>query len=158
MKKREIYEIATKIIGIYFAVLTILQIKDFVVFSYFWESYSEAITLLGSILLSSLAVYFLLFQTKFVLSLMIKNTDNEKVKFFIKKNDLYEIVFGISGILLIIFAILNMVFEIKNYFELQKHFLTEFKYITFLLPITKGILGFLLVKFSKQITNYISKQ
>lgn len=157
MKKREIYEIATKIIGIYFAVLTILQIKDFVVFSYFWESYSEAITLLGSILLSSLVVYFLLFQTKFVLSLMIKNTDNEKVKFFIKKNDLYEIVFGISGILLIIFAILNMVFEIKNYFELQKHF-SDFKYITFLVPITKGILGFLLVKFSKQITNYISKQ
>lgn len=158
MKKREIYEIATKIVGIYFAVLTIFQVRDFTIFISFGGSYSTILAFLGSVLVSVIVIYILLFQTKFVLSFMMKNSDNEQVKFFIKRNDLYEIVLGISGILLIIFAIFNMVFEIKNYFELQKHFFAEFNYVTFLLPITKGILGFLLVKFSKQITNYISKQ
>ncbi|MFJ1365887.1 hypothetical protein ACILDU_05510 [Capnocytophaga canimorsus] len=163
MKKRDIYEIAIKLLGIYVAFITLNQCKDFLALLFFIPDYKNVfdndwtILFSGFVLIGTLLItYLLLFKTQKIVKLIAQPSDEEIVNVQFSKKQLYQICLVLSGILTIVFSIWEFIDVARSFFLYLKDTGLQFNKIHWLFPIVKVIIGGLLVKFSVALSDYIN--
>ncbi|MFJ1378159.1 hypothetical protein ACILPE_10580 [Capnocytophaga canimorsus] len=163
MKKRDIYEIAIKLLGIYVAFITLNQCKDFLALLFFIPDYKNVfdndwtILFSGFVLIGTLLItYLLLFKTQKIVKLIAQPSDEEIVNVQFSKKQLYQICLVLSGILTIVFSIWEFIDVARSFFLYLKDTGLQFNKIHWLFPIVKAIIGGLLVKFSVALSDYIN--
>ncbi|MDT9498540.1 hypothetical protein [Capnocytophaga canimorsus] len=163
MKKRDIYEIAIKLLGIYVAFITLNQCKDFLALLFFIPAYKNVfdndwtILFSGFVLIGTLLItYLLLFKTQKIVKLIAQPSDEEIVNVQFSKKQLYQICLVLSGILTIVFSISEFIHVARNFSLSLKDAGLQFNKIHWVFPIVKVIVGVLLVKFSVALSDYIN--
>ncbi|MFK8296402.1 hypothetical protein ACI760_09460 [Capnocytophaga canimorsus] len=163
MKKRDIYEIAIKLLGIYVAFITLNQCKDFLALLFFIPDYKNVfdndwtILFSGFVLIGTLLItYLLLFKTQKIVKLIAQPSDEEIVNVQFSKKQLYQICLVLSGILTIVFSISEFIHVARNFSLSLKDTGLQFNKIHWVFPIVKVIVGVLLVKFSVALSDYIN--
>src|SRR5439155_3946369 len=129
MKKSDIFEVAIKILGLYFLLTVIGTLRDvltYVAFATQSKEYSDASAqfnqapfLIVSIFIFMLLLAFALlltFKTKVIVKKICSPTDfEETAHLFTGKKVIYEMALIIAGLLLILWTFPDFVFKLMNY-------------------------------------------
>ncbi|MFZ4400459.1 MAG: hypothetical protein ACOYO1_10525 [Bacteroidales bacterium] len=173
MKKSDIYEIAIKILGLYLVVIIIGQLKDVVsiatiliqtknnpdTFSGLNQTPLLIVTLVCLLMLTSFSG-LLIFKTRKLVRLISEKDDYEETtKLFTEKHTIYEIVLTLVGLLTIIQTLPEFAYKLNSYIlimqiDFPKNGNDKYFIIIAGLKIT---VGFLAIKYSKLISNYLTK-
>lgn len=161
MSKKDIYEIAVKLLGIYFSLIALNQLKEFLLYVFFLSEKElwiddtvkifSALVMVGSILI----IYLLLFQTQKIVNLITKSSDNEVLNLNLTKKDTFQICFVLAGILTIVFAVPSLIHVGRDCVLTTKSGL-EYEKIRLIVPVIEIIFGGVLIKFSTQLSDYIN--
>jgi hypothetical protein len=125
MKKADIYEIAAKLMGIYFINQIIYSFRGIFELLFYsttanMQEFGVAIlisSVLGLVLFSLLS-FILIFKTKVLVTLITKADEREdEVKLFASKKTIYEIALVLIGGLTFIWSLPDVCFGVYNYFH-----------------------------------------
>lgn len=165
MKKSDIYEIAIKILGIYFLV-TIIQLMVGSIASVFamilQNSPTSDILLYGGVglfvfIIMILIDLFFIFKTNVILRMICKSADFEQdVPFTVSRKSVYEIALVLMGMIIIVWALPDFVYKIWNYVQSLQISAENKSFI-----IASGIeivVGLIAVVYSTAIANFLAKE
>ncbi|MCA6364689.1 MAG: hypothetical protein IM638_16765 [Bacteroidetes bacterium] len=179
MKKSDVYEIAVKIFGIYFLVRFVELLNELIGVLVIYSNINEANELLGGsnsglmevgtifitsfchLFIGILFAWLFIVRTKFVVKLLCRVSDYEEtVTFSFEKRMLFEISLVITGLLLIVWTLPDLVFQIVNYFEAKKDNIipqngeSSFIYASLI----KLLFGFVAVVYAGTVSNVIANK
>ena len=165
MKKSDIYEIAIKILGIYFLVTIIqLMVGSFAYLSamLFNKNLSSdnmlyaGVSFFVFIIMILLDLCFIL-KTDMIVRMICKSPDFEQdVQFTVSRKSIYEIALVLMGMIIIVWAFPDFIYKIWNYVQ-SLQMSTENKGSL----ISSGIrlvVGLIAVVYSTAIANFLAKE
>jgi len=165
MKKSDIYEIAIKILGIYFLV-TIIQLLvgslAYLSAMIFNKSFSSDEMLFGGVSFFVFIVMILLdlcfiLKTHVIVKLICKSADFEQdVPFTVSRKSVYEIALVLMGLIIIVWAFPDFIYKIWNYVQ-SLQMSTENKGSLISSGI-KIVVGLIAVVYSTAIANFLAKK
>ncbi|WP_321437352.1 hypothetical protein [uncultured Bacteroides sp.] len=165
MKKSDIYEIAIKILGIYFLV-TIIQLLvgslAYLSAMIFNKSFSSNEMLFGGVSFFVFIVMILLdlcfiLKTDMIVRMICKQSDFEQdVPFTVSRKSVYEIALVLMGLIIIVWAFPDFIYKIWNYVQtLQMSAQNNSSLISAGIRIVVGLIA---VVYSTAIANYLAKE
>ena len=164
MKKTDIYEIAIKILGIYFLV-TIIQLLvgslAYLSAMIFNKSFSSDEMLFGGVSFFVFIVMILLdlcfiLKTHVIVKLICKSADFEQdVPFTVSRKSVYEIALVLMGLIIIVWAFPDFIYKIWNYVQ-SLQMSTENKG-TLISSGIRILVGLIAVVYSTSIANFLDK-
>lgn len=165
MKKSDIYEIAIKILGIYFLV-TIIQLMvgslAYLSAMIFNKSFSSNEMLFGGVSFFVFIIMILLdlcfiFKTDKIVRLICKSSDFEQdVQFAVSRKTVYEIALVLMGMIIIVWALPDFIYKMWNYVQsLQLSTQDKGSLVTSGIKI---IIGLVAVVYSTAIANFLVKE
>jgi hypothetical protein len=166
MKKTDVYEIATKLIGLFFVKDLIEHVTQFFGFLGLESGIKNAMginvyTLFYAldILLMAVIVYLFVFKTKKFVGLICKSSDYEEtITLSAKRSDLYEIVIRITGLLLIVWTLPDFILKLRSHIAWVKAGHPELDQESFLWAYgVKLVLACILLLSANGIAAYFSK-
>lgn len=133
MKKSDIYEIAIKLLGIYLFFTAIELFNNVLIYCMFYFQAKTNPNLFGnfdqrplfilSIVYLILVILFaslLTFKTKMLVKLVCKPDDyTDTASLFADRKVIYEMALLIMGLLTIVWALPDFIFQVKNYLQLK---------------------------------------
>jgi flagellar biosynthesis protein FlhB len=165
MKKSDIYEIAIKILGIYFLVtIAQLMIGSFAYLSamLFNENLASQDMLYAGVSLFVFIIMILLdlcfiFKTHVIVKMICKSSDFEQdVQFTVSKKSVYEIALVLMGMITIVLAFPDFIYKMWNYVQtLQMSIQNKSSLVTSGIKI---IVGLVAVIYSTAIANFLVKE
>jgi hypothetical protein len=164
MKKSDIYEIAIKILGIYFLVTIIqLMVGSFAYLSamIFSENLSSDNMLYAGVSFFVFIVMILLdlcfiFKTDMIVRMICKSSDFEQdVPFTVSRKSVYEIALVLMGLIIIVWAFPDFIYKIWNYVQ-SLQMSTENKG-TLISSGIRILVGLIAVVYSTSIANFLDK-
>ena len=165
MKKSDIYEIAIKILGIYFLVTIIqLMVGSFAYLSamIFNSNLSSDNMLYAGVSLFVFIIMILLdlcfiFKTDMIVRMICKSSDFEQdVPFTVSRKSVYEIALVLMGLIIIVWAFPDFIYKIWNYVQsLQMNTENKSSLITSGIRILVGLIA---VVYSTAIANFLAKE
>ena len=165
MKKSDIYEIAIKILGIYFLVTIIqLMVGSFAYLSamLFSENLSSDNMLYAGVSFFVFIVMILLdlcfiFKTDMIVRMICKSSDFEQdVPFTVSRKSVYEIALVLMGLIIIVWAFPDFIYKIWNYVQ-SLQMSTENKG-TLISSGIRILVGLIAVVYSTAIANFLAKE
>ncbi len=165
MKKSDIYEIAIKILGIYFLVTIIqLMVGSFAYLSamIFQKNLASEEMMYAGVSFFVFIVMILLdlcfiFKTDMIVRLICKSSDFEQdVPFAVSRKSVYEIALVLMGLIIIVWAFPDFIYKIWNYVQtLQMSTQNNSSLISAGIRIVVGLIA---VVYSTFIANYLAKE
>ncbi len=165
MKKTDIYEIAIKILGIYFLVTIVqLMVGSFAYLSamIFNENLSSdnmlyaGVSFFVFIIMILLDLCFIL-KTDMIVRLICKQSDFEQdVPFTVSRKSVYEIALVLMGLIIIVWAFPDFIYKIWNYVQ-SLQMSTENKG-TLISSGIRIVVGLIAVGYSTAIANFLVKK
>ena len=165
MKKTDIYEIAIKILGIYFLVTIVqLMVGSFAYLSamIFNENLSSdnmlyaGVSFFVFIIMILLDLCFIL-KTDMIVRLICKSSDFEQdVPFTVSRKSVYEIALVLMGLIIIVWAFPDFIYKIWNYVQ-SLQMSTENKG-TLISSGIRIVVGLIAVVYSTAIANFLAKE
>jgi len=165
MKKSDIYEIAIKILGIYFLV-TIIQLLvgslAYLSAMIFNKSFSSNEMLFGGVSFFVFIIMILLdlcfiFKTDMIVKMICKSSDFEQdVQFAVSRKVIYEIALVLMGMIIIVWALPDFIYKVWNYVQsLQMSTENKGSLVTSGIKIITGLVA---VVYSTAIANFLVKE
>lgn len=164
MKKSDIYEIAIKILGIYFLV-TIIQLLvgslAYLSAMIFNKSFSSNEMLFGGVSFFVFIIMILLdlcfiFKTHVIIKMICKSSDFEQdVQFTVSKKSVYEIALVLMGMITIVWAFPDFIYKMWNYVQTLQMSQNKSSLVTSGIKI---IVGLAAVLYSTAIANFLVKE
>ena len=164
MKKSDIYEIAIKILGIYFLVTIIqLMVGSFAYLSamIFSENlYSDNMLYAGVSFFVFIVMILLdlcfIFKTDMIVRMICKSSDFEQdVPFTVSRKSVYEIALVLMGLIIIVWAFPDFIYKIWNYVQ-SLQMSTQNK-STLISSGIRIVVGLIAVVYSTAIANFLDK-
>lgn len=165
MTKKDIYEVAIKIFGIY-SIINAIELIQPIISLYYYTNIGEFISVDMKPEYNMIQIYnvtlclfhlllglFLIFKTKLILKLIGLSGDLETtLTMSIKKETLFELAFLISGIVLIIWSTPQFIIQLKNHIQQVSASTTDFEIdksfiFVFILKFIFGIICIILAPF-----------
>jgi hypothetical protein len=171
MTKKDFTEVSLKILGIYMLTLSIDSFIGLIKsMPYFFhpeeqKANEDLIYLIANslrILIYSIGFWLLTIKTSRLLTKLIKE-DSKSEKFAISKIDLLQILFSISGIIIIFFAISEIwttltMTSLYDYDFVPKEKKNLYYSLMFGSPISKLILGLIMLLFSSTLSRVLARK
>ncbi|WP_321423782.1 hypothetical protein [uncultured Bacteroides sp.] len=165
MKKSDIYEIAIKILGIYFLV-TIIQLLvgslAYLSAMFFNKNLTSDEMLFAGVSFFVFIIMILLdlcfiFKTDMIAKIICKSSDFEQdVQFTVSKKSVYEIALVLMGMIIIVWALPDFIYKVWNYVQsLQMSTENKGSLVTSGIKI---IIGLVAVLYSTAIANFLVKE
>jgi hypothetical protein len=165
MKKSDIYEIAIKILGIYFLVTIIqLMVGSFAYLSamIFQKNLASEEMMFAGVSFFVFIIMILLdlcfiFKTHVIVKLICKSADFEQdVPFTVSRKSVYEIALVLMGMIIIVWAIPDFIYKLWNYVQrLQMSIDNKSSLIASGIRIVVGLVA---VVYSTAIANFLAKE
>lgn len=165
MKKSDIYEVAIKILGIYFLVTIIqLMVGSFAYLSamFFSENLSSDNMLYAGVSLFVFIVMILLdlcfiFKTDMIVRMICKSSDFEQdVPFTVSRKSVYEIALVLMGLIIIVWAFPDFIYKIWNYVQTLQ--MSTQNKSTLISSGIRIVVGLIAVVYSTAIANFLAKE
>ena len=168
MKKRNIYELTIKILGLISAcevILFIRKLSEYWVFISIDKSHErnegESFYIyycITEIIIFLIISYILIFKSKNIINKLPETIETD-IDISFDKKDFFEIIIKTLGLIVIIWTLPELIIEVKKYFdfklnEIRPNFRQNEPLI---FNFTKIILGFVVIKFAKNISNIANK-
>ena len=176
MKKADLIEVTIRILGLYLFVSTISHAIEGVLAWIPIISFNQGTTygnqneiltywvigILNIVLTFSIAL-FLIFGAKSIVRKICRHEDfEENVKLFAEPKEIYQIAIILSGLLLIIWTLEEVSWQIKYYLMSQKLYdknqYSETDFRRLWVSISRIIIGIFLIQLSKSISEYFGKR
>ena len=168
MTAKDLFTIILKIFGIYLIKDVIISIPP--VLKFFFDAFQWSLDVaIFSLLISLISlgfyvliVYFLLFKTELLISKLNLTSDlsQDTLSFNMHRSTIYTIAVIISGLVILTFAIPNLVRHVYNWYQYinrdKSMFNTElFDFSSIIVAIAEVMTGLLFLGNQKLIVNYI---
>jgi hypothetical protein len=167
MTKRDLTDIALKIVGLYMLTLSVDSLFGFIKSTtYFINPNAEALTYLVAnsfrTCLFAFGFWLLTIKTSLVLNKLIK-TDSETTTFTIDKTDMLQVLFCAAGIVITFFAISDFwnqyaMSTTRDYDDLPEKYKEAIYLAQIGIPATRVLLGIIFIFLSRKLAHLLTRK